>query len=75
MVFLHVVGIHESAGFVEAAGRRTCVRLISDVPFPEDRGGIPCAPQDLSNRGKLRIDPSRIGAVRGEYGLTSESRV
>ena len=63
----HVVRVHQSARLIEAARRRTRIRLISDVPFAEDGRSVPGRLQHLAHRRELRIEASRARRVRAEH--------
>lgn len=75
MMFPHIVGDHESAGFAETACWRACIRLIADVPFSEGSGGVAMRVEDFGERGELWIESASIGRVcakdLGTPGITA----
>ena len=62
----HVVRVHESAGFVEAAGRRAGLGLIADVPFAEDGSAVILLLEHLPEGGEAGIQSAGPGSVGAE---------
>jgi len=66
MMLPHIIGIHQSAGFIKTTGMGPGLRLVSAVPFSKCRRGIARLLKNLSHGGKSSIQPPIIGTMSPE---------
>ena len=62
----HVIRVHQSTGLVESPGRRTRIRLITDVPFPENGRSVSCTLQHFSHGRELWVQSPCPWRMRAE---------
>jgi hypothetical protein len=62
----HVIGVHDAAGFSEAARRRAGFRLVADVPFAEDSGGIALGLEYFAERGEVGFQAAGVWGMGAE---------